>query len=404
MGADSGGKPSVGGLGQALGARVRRRRLYYVAGFDPASPRKYHALFTAQSARQAAVSGARFTVGPLEPMGPIVSGWSVIAEHPGGERVEVDYRFLHWFDIVRQVWPKDGLGLYVRAWDALIDYFRRGIMRRALEQAPVVYLASLAPVVVSTAFILLYALAVIAAAGLGALAAQATGWPWWTGATPSLLLWLAVLWAWRKLDAVLPVGWIGRGMVCVTAAARGEIPGLDGRAEAFSRQILEALVDPAWDEVLVVGHSMGGQLVCSAVGKAVQADPRVGDGRLSLLTLGSLIPLYAMGGKDEAFRRDLGVLKDAERVFWLDVTSPSDPGSTAAIHPLAGLGLGEPERRPVRRSPRFHLMSPAIYPKLRRDPLGFHFQYLMATEVDGGYDFFRLTAGPDRLARTAEMS
>ena len=402
MVADLGAKPSATDPGDRAGVRVRRRRLFYVAGFDPASPRKYHALFIEQSARQGELTGARFAVGPMEPRGELATAWTVQAEHADGARVEVDYVFLHWFDIVRSVWPKDGAALYLAAWRALIDYYRSGIMRLALKQARVVYITALSPVVVGSAYLLLCAIAVAALASAGAITALALGWPWPIGTAPPLLLLLGTPWLWRRLDKLLPVGWIGRGMVCMTAAARGEIPALDARAEAFAHQLVEALGEPGWDEILVVGHSMGGQLACGALGKALQLDTAMGDGRVSLLTLGSLIPLYSMTSHDPVFWRDLRTLKQAAGVFWLDITSPSDPGSTGAIHPLAGLGLGEPEDRPVRRSPRFHLLMPESYRRLRQDPLGFPFQYLMATERSGGYDYFRLTAGPDRL--TADES
>src|SRR5262249_44800974 len=104
--------------------RVRRRRLYYVAGFDPASPKKYHRLYREQSALQGALPGARYQVGELAQIDPITSGWSVAAEHADGAKVEVDYRFLHWFEGVRQAWPKDEPALFVRFADALIDYYR----------------------------------------------------------------------------------------------------------------------------------------------------------------------------------------------------------------------------------------------------------------------------------------
>jgi hypothetical protein len=209
MVADSGGRPSADPDG-ALAGRVSRRRVLYVAGFDPASPRKYHAMFTEQAAKQAAVSGARFEIGPLAPRGEIVSGWSVRAVWPEGPQVEVDYLFLHWFDIVRQAWPKDGLGLYLRAWRALIDYYRGGVMRRALKEAPPAYLASLSPIVVSTAFLLVYAALVAAAASAAALLMAAVGWPWSLGVALALLLWFAAPWLWARLDKAFPVGWIPR--------------------------------------------------------------------------------------------------------------------------------------------------------------------------------------------------
>jgi hypothetical protein len=59
----------------------------------------------------------------------------------------------------------------------------------------------------------------------------------------------------------------------------------------------------------------------------------------------------------------------------------------------------------VRRSPRFHVqMSPEAYRALRREPLAFHFHYLRAAEIPGEYDFFRLTAGPERLTAERELA
>ena len=401
MAADSNGGPARATADARV--RVRRRRLFYVAGFDPASPRKYHAMFTEQSKLQAAVSGAAFDVGPMEKRDPLVTAWRVAAEH-GGERVEVDYQFLHWFEPVRQVWPKDGLGLFLGAWRALIDYFRSGIMARARREAPAAFYASLAPVVVGTGFVLIYAVAVGAICAAGGVLAGRLGWPWPVLALPPLLLWLLAPRAWGQVDKVLPVGWLGRGMIAVTRAARGEIPEFAAHADAFAEKLLAAWREPGWDEILVVGHSMGGQQAGRALGRAVLSDPDFGrtGTPVNLLTLGSLLPFYSMTAEDEPYRREMAALVAAKTIGWIDVTGPGDPGCAAALHPLAGLDLGEPGDRPVRRSPRFHLvLTPATYGRLKREPLAFHFHYLMATEVPGDYDFFRMTTGPDLLTTTA---
>ena len=396
MAAESGGGPH---------GRVRRRRVLYVAGYDPASPKKYHRLWTEHAARQGALTGARYQVGELRTLDEISSGWSILAEHPGGERVEIDYVFLHWFDLVRAVWPKDGPRLFLGAWRAFFDYHRTGIMARARAEAPVIETASSMPVVVSTAFLLLLALAIALLCASGALVAKALGAPWLAGALPPLLIWLLAIPLWGLVDRRLPVGWLARGMIGVTDAGRGEIPAFAERACAFARKIQAAAAEPGWDEVLVVAHSMGGQQACRALGRALIEDPAFGRGQpVALLTLGSLLPFYSMSAPgDGDYRREMAALAGARHVPWIDVTGPSDAGCSAAIHPLAGLDLGEPEGRPARFSPRFHaILDAEHYRALKKQPLELHFQYIRSSDLGGGYDFFALTAGPQSLAEAAK--
>lgn len=407
MAADSDDRPAARAPGERPDRAVQRRRLFYVAGFDPASPKKYHRLYKEQSALQGALTGVRYQVGELGQLGPLASGWTVIAEHPDGRRVEVDYRFLHWFDLVREVWPKDDAGLFIDACRALVDYYRSGIMRAARGQARAAYYASIAPVLVGGAFLVLYAGLVGALCATGALLAARLGAPWLVGALPPLALWLLAPRAWGLVDRALPVGWLGRGMIAVTRAARGEIPSFAERARIFAGLIAAAAAEPGWDEVLVVSHSMGAQEAGRALGRALLDDPAFGrsGAPVNLLTLGSLLPFYSMTARDDPYREEMAALAAAPWIGWVDVTAPSDAGCAAALHPLLGLDLGEPKGRPVRRSPRFHTqMSPEAYRALRRDPLGFHFQYIKAMESPGDYDFFHMTAGPDLLTspRTLE--
>jgi hypothetical protein len=380
-----------------------RRRVYYVAGFDPASPKKYHRLYGAQSALQGAVTGARYQVGELAQIDEITSGWRVEAEYPGGARVEVDYRFLHWFEGVRQAWPKDEPRLFLGFFGSLIAYYRSGIMGRARSEARAAWLASLSPSVFAGAFLALFALTVALLAWSGAVIASRLGAPWLVGALPPFLLWLLLIPAWKRFDAVLPVGWLGRGMIGVVAAARGEHPQFAERGAAFARKLIEGVREGGVDEILVVSHSMGAQQACRAIGRALIEDPAFGRATpVRLLTLGSLMPFYSMTEAlfrtDPAYREEMAALVAADWIAWVDVTGPSDPGCAAALHPLLGLDLGEPEGRPHRRSPRYsELLTPESFHKLKKTPLAYHFQYIMAAEKPAEYDFFRLTAGPDPI-------
>ena len=380
---------------------MRRRKVFYIAGFDPASPRKYHGIFSVESAKQAAVTGGRIAVGPLEERGEIASGWSVVAERDG-HRVEVDYECLRWNDIVRQMWPKVDLVFFLRVWRALFVYGRRGVL--ALPSRTVLVTA-LAPVIAGTVYLILYAAVVALACLAGAAAARSLGWPVWTLGLAPLLLWLAATPLWMQVDRRVPVTWLGRGMVCVSDAARGRHGAMEERLDQFARRLIGAAAEPGWDEILIVGHSMGCQQAARAVGRAVRLDPGFGTGAtpISLLTLGQLIPLYSLMRDDGAYADDFAALLGATTIPWVDITGPSDPGSVCEVHPLAGLKLGEtPPGRPLRWSPRFHaVLSAGTYRKLRRAPLGFHFQYLMASELPGGYDYFDFITGARALGQAA---
>jgi hypothetical protein len=384
-----------------------RRRVYYVAGFDPASPKKYHRLYTEQSALQGAVTGARYQVGELGQLDETTSGWRIDAVQPDGSSVEVDYRFLHWFEAVRGAWPKDEPKLFVGFAGSLIAYYRCGLMRLAKSHARAAWIASLSPSLFAGGFLLLFALVVGLLSWAGAALAGRLGAPWILGAAPPWLLWLLLMPAWKRFDAVLPVGWLGRGMIGVVGAAKGQFPDFAARAQAFAGKLVEAAREGGFDELLVVSHSMGGQQACRAVGRAVLLDPEFGRRTpVRLLTLGSLMPFYSMTEAlyrtDPAYREEMAALVGADWIDWVDVTGPSDPGCAAALHPLTGLDLGEPEGRPHRRSPRYsELLTPASFERLKKTPLAYHFQYIMASEKAAEYDFFRLTAGPGSIMSIA---
>lgn len=382
---------------------VRRRRLFYIGGFDPASVRKYYGIFTAEAPKQAVLDGASLQIGELEDRGDLAAGWRVDARY-GPDQVFTDYEYLRWHDIVRSLWPRDDPRLFLGAWTSLIAYFRSGIMSAAMRSSPLIALASALPAIWSAVFLLAYAGAVAGACFGGAAIARAVGWPAWAGALPPLLLALPLFVVWRWADRFVSMAWLARGMICVVKAAGGGCPDLDLRCEAFARRLVAADLAGDADEILVVGHSMGAQLAGQAIAKALAADPRFGrrGARVNLLTLGQLIPFYSLLTRDEGYLGELRALAGARHIGWLDVTSPADAGSAAMIHPLEGVTPERAPDRPVRRSPRFHaLLAKANHRALRRRPLDYHFAYLRAMDVAGGYDFFRLTTGPDALVTSS---
>src|SRR5210317_1048446 len=76
---------------------VRRRRVFYIPGYDPIHPRRYRELYRKESGAQAAISGYEITLSPKTTKGPY--GWHVSAIVDGQE-THTDVEALVWSNIV----------------------------------------------------------------------------------------------------------------------------------------------------------------------------------------------------------------------------------------------------------------------------------------------------------------
>jgi hypothetical protein len=345
-----------------------------------------------EEARQAAVLGGRgIEVGPRRRQGG-VSSWTVRSSE-----VEASYDFLRWDDLVRTRWSRNEITLLGELFAWTTRWARLGFFPTAKKQARALWLAMLSTPVV-TGLYLLSALIVVSVLGFvaGALA-QMAGAPAWIGAIPALLSLLLAPRLWRWLEGKLNVCWLSRCFTYMLRRAREPSGDLTERDADFAEAITAAVADQANDEVLVVGHSLGALHAISALSKALAADPGLGrDGRLSFLTLGQPVAIFTVQPEVAAFRAELAGLAAAAQIPWLDVTSPSDPASACMLHPLADVEA--PKDRLVQKSPRFHIiLTPARFKAIRRDPISFHFQYLRAPDVAGGFDYFDMVTGPARM-------
>jgi hypothetical protein len=383
-------KRSSGGPGPGPGSGFRRQVLY-IHGFDPRGPATYHALFREQAARAAALEGRGLEVSDRRREAGIAS-WSVRADG-----VETDYRFLRWDDLVRARWNKGEVQLLgeLAAWTS--KWGRLGFYRLAKRHARALWLAMLSTPVVVGLF-LLSAVVVVASAGfIAGAAAEAAGLPFWAGAVAALLTLLLAPTLWRRVEEKLNLCWLSRCFTYMRRRAEEPSPDLAARDRAFAEAIGAALADSRNDEVLVVGHSLGALHAVSALARALEADPTTGrDGRLSFLTLGQPVAIFTVLPEVGAFRDDLKAVAAARQIPWLDVTSPSDPASACSLAPLRDVG-DDPERV-MQRSPRFHVyLTPENFRAIRRDPINFHFQYLRAPDLAGGFDYFAVITSARRL-------
>ena len=77
---------------------VRRRRVFYIPGYDPIHPRRYRELYRTESRAQADISG--YDIGLKPKTGKGNYGWQVDATIDGVS-VHSDVEVLVWSDIVR---------------------------------------------------------------------------------------------------------------------------------------------------------------------------------------------------------------------------------------------------------------------------------------------------------------
>lgn len=369
---------------------VRRRHVFFVAGFDPKGASWYHGLYEREARRQQSVTGVRYEVGRRLRTPGGNDGWQVEG-HAQGHVVRSTIEHVRWDDIVRRHWPRRPpavLAAGLRGYAAVLA--SRGSMRRVRQASPRTLMALGYP----AAF---WLGAVSLGAVLGTAAAGLLPFPAWAGGLAGLV---AALAAALHAEERLHTTWLLRIQGFAALWRDGRVPELQRRIDALASNIRARLDDPDLDEVLVVGFSVGSLLAASAVARVKAAAPP--PDKLALLTLGQCLPLVGLLRGADAFRDEIAGLGRSPRVTWVDFSAITDWGSFGRADPLAlclGPATADRPHAPRMLSPRFHtLFAPAEYAALVRDKRRVHLQYLMAGTRAGSYDYFDLTAGPRRLA------
>lgn len=366
---------------------VRRRKVFYIPGFDPRPARHFREVYRREGGRQAAILGYDLMLLP-RPADAGPTEWRVRAVIDGAEVVS-DHEVLVWSDLVAIGMAGGIWATYAALGRTAWIYARSGALwpLARLRRGPL--LAALYPV------LMLLAQAGLALAlgwGIGAVIGGAGG------AALGALGMVGVLWAFRRADRWLYAHYLMHDFAFSAQAVGAWPPALQARIAAFTTRIRAALESGA-DEVLVVGHSSGAILAVSAVA------PLGGQGRLALLTLGQCIPMMSFLPAATGLRRDLRDLSTAA-VTWVDVTAPGDVCAHALCDPVAVSGVAPPDARwPLVISAAFSRTVGAGWPRLRWRFFAVHFQYLCAFEAPEDYDYFSVTAGPLTLgARYADRA
>ncbi|MES2974056.1 MAG: hypothetical protein V4757_10615 [Pseudomonadota bacterium] len=382
-------------------AAVRKRHVFYIAGFDPKGPGHYHALYRSEARKQCEVSGMDIETGARRNDGPSSSSWTVHAREAGHE-VQTHYEFLRWDDIVRAHWLRAGPRLIMATLRTSCGALANGALWRMLVLSWPPCVALLAPPLLVAALIVFTLLVVLATvltiASGAATPGRAALLVLAAAGTASAVI--AARHAWHRWH----MGWLMASHTFTAGQARSLSPGLDRRLDDWAGAIAAAVNSGDADEVLVVAHSSGTLLALTAMARVLPrlAGPAAGSTALSLMTLGQCLPMLSARPESGWFRSEIRQVALAPRVEWIDFSAPPDSCCFALVDPLddaAGSASAGSGRNPKLLSPRFAAMfAPQDYAALRADRFRLHFQYIMSAPLPDAYDYFAITAGAWTLA------
>lgn len=367
---------------------VYRRRLFFIGGFDPRGPRAIHRIWAEQGPRQAEISGGHIRVSKLKTIDPLRSVCTIEVEREGAFS-QTEICQLRWDDLVRQWWRRGTWAVMASVPFSFLGLMRSGVYGLAQRRARPMFLSLiLPPLVLGLMVFLTLGLALMAGliSGIAALGVIFSG----------LLIFPLM---WRHLDRRVGLSWLTQCLYYMRYGGARDLVERTERGEQFARHLIEAVDSAEVDEVVVLGFSLGANEAVRAVGLALEQRPDLGQGkvRLSVVLMGQLCAAYGLVGGDTGFASGRRRLADTPAIKLINVTSASDPASGCTVSPLDGVEEVAVDRV-MNRPPRFHkLLTPERFAAIRRDPLAFHFQYLHATDVAGGYNFFDLTCGPTPL-------
>jgi hypothetical protein len=380
---------------------VRRRHVLMLGGFDPRTPSWMHSTHVKHAALQGRVTGATYAVGNRERLPDGDMAWDVRGVTADGDVCDARVEVVSWDGLIKKEWTTGGLMLMLHGIVSYAVAFTLGFRR-------MVRVGRLSPLSL-TIFLFplgLFLATLLALCGLAAVAAWATHRLVGVVAVDvavALAVVVGGLWLAGRLVEMTQVGLLIRSFSFIIRYARRGMPAFEAIIARGARRLVALSNDPDIDEVLVIGHSMGGILATKVVASALPAIAQDRDGlpEIALLTLGAELPMVNVSPGVDRYAQELTALAKSPILRWIDVAAPADWAAFPLLDPLALCGVSLADRgngAPTMTSPRFHTMfSPESYAALVAVKYDLHMQYIRSTEKPGLYDYFAITAGPCTL-------
>ncbi len=382
---------------------IGRRHVLYVEGYDPQGAEGYHDIFRRQWRRFLKIWPLQSKIGDLVLDSEDLAHWTVEAAGPNW-RVETRYEFLRQEQAIRANMAQPLWRIVMRAVGWMFDYHLSGTMIRIARASHQYALALLA-----FHLMLLVWIALGVAAGWAAALALASGvgLPFSIAVAFGVAAGLAAFVLLKPVADYFFVVQIGSHWPSMLDYARGAPSCFDHAIEAGARRLVEILRTTDADEVLLIGHSGGGQTAPAIAVRALELDPDLGrrGPALVLLTLGSILPGAALHPRAQRLRGQVKRLASEPSLRWIDAQARKDVFNFWDFDPVEGLGLtlDAPRENPIVWRVRFRdMLAPKFYKKLRSNFFRMHYQFIMANDMRSYYDHFMVVAGPVPVVEWAQ--
>lgn len=370
---------------------ISQRLVVHVGGYDPMTPEAAHGRFVRELARFARTWRLEAEAGGPA-IGADVAAWPVATGGPNW-RVRTTVRLLRWDDLMDRAAREPRHRRVARGLLAGADFVYGGALFGYGRHAWRYALFFLFP------FVLLAA-CLGASAGIAAGIGDATGSGLAAAAAGIAAASGLLAWSFRRapLDHLLDDWIFARDLV------RNPDPPLSARLDREAAAIVEASRSGRYDEIVVIGHSLGAVLAVDLVDRAQRLDPRLGRGSAAaaLVTVGSSIPKIGLHRGAvrlrEALRRVAG-----SGLFWVEYQTLIDAMNFYKVDPVPACGAGPkgPLLRIIRLS---RMLERSYYLRIKYNFFRVHNQFVSANDKRAVYDYFMLLCGPVPVADQARAT
>jgi pimeloyl-ACP methyl ester carboxylesterase len=368
---------------------VRRRKVFYIAGYDPGVAAEFYRRFLRQLEIFKRTWGVQSACTDRS-VSRQSSTWAVTTTGRGWS-VETEFELLSWDDLIAAAADKSALVRFGRSIAVYVNLLSSGTLRRYFHASPRYFLFAIAPLFQVAALLIL-------SFGVGFGVSSIAPEPWFVigglGATLVCFMilqrWVGRRWRLHQAldDWVLSLDYIHQRSEDVTT-----------RIAHFADLISNAATHSSADEILVVGHSLGATFAADALRQALDTKDR----EIAFATVGATIPKCTLHPYASWLREKLINLAQTPTVCWVEIQTRADPISFFRVHPVSlekmtaddQLRGGNPV---IRRARLQEMLGQTTYKRIRWRPLRLHYQCVSANERKAAYDFFMMICGPAPVA------
>lgn len=378
---------------------VKKRELFYLAGYDPRGARYYYNLYKKESHLQSKINGMKINISSRKRTANSVQSW-YINSIENKKTTLTNYHYMEWDDIIRKHWTKSSFSLFLDLLFYFKIYILGGLFFKYIRTSPRQMFGIFYPIVY---MILSLYFAYLGSTTTFFLLDEYLLLP--INLTLSLFFFLLILYSLVLFGNKMVLFWLVRIFVFSAKYVLYDNKELESRIDIFSKYInttLQKRDNDNVDEILIVAHSVGTILTIPLIVKVLEELKKNSQNipNISVLTLGECIPLVSgVIPESKSYIDDMKYVASQENLYWLDYTTVIDGACFPYLNYFKDSNINITKKKNFHfLSARFHtLFLKKRYSKLRRNKYLTHFAYLMSTELPGGYDYFKMTAGHNHL-------